>query len=363
MNASIKLIRVSNIPVFIHWTFWFLFLLVGIQGFLNHWHLVQISLSFLLIIVVFICIVLHEFGHALAARKYGVKTKDIILTPIGGLARLENLPKKPLHELVVAIAGPLVNVLIALIFSIALLLLGYNDWMDLTIRSPFVDIPHFIEFLIKLNLTLFLFNLIPALPMDGGRILRAFLSQFMGRYRATLVSARIGQALALIMIGVGWYSGLSFSLILIGCFIIFMAQSEYSHAKLERTLKNTMVKNIMEINPATVQLGSTKVEWPEVERSRDIVALNENGYPIGIFYADDIESIKKIMEFGVDPISLIENNWESISPNDSLEKVILLFQNKKYTVLPVVEDDQLTGILDVDHLNNFVRSVPKKVKK
>jgi Zn-dependent protease len=151
------------------------------------------------IVAIFICVVLHEFGHALAARRYGIKTPDITLLPIGGLARLERMPEEPRQELVIAVAGPLVNVVIAAIILIAL---GGTVGAEQMIQ---VEDPR-VNFLVRLagvNIFLVLFNMIPAFPMDGGRVLRALLSIRLGFTRATQIAASIGQFVAFAL-GWGW---------------------------------------------------------------------------------------------------------------------------------------------------------------
>jgi len=168
--------RVAGIDLYIHATFLLVFLFVP---------------DVRLVLSVFGCVVLHEFGHALMARRFGIETEDITLYPIGGVARLRRLPRAPGAELLIALAGPAVNfAIVAVLASLAGLGL-----LDLVLPPAPAN---FITSLLFINLGLGIFNLIPAFPMDGGRVLRAFLSGFLGRARATTIAARVGRVLALL---------------------------------------------------------------------------------------------------------------------------------------------------------------------
>src|SRR5512137_1927396 len=194
MKWQWKLGRFAGIDVYIHATFLLLIGWVGYSHWLERQNWGDVASGILFILALFLCVVLHEYGHALTARKYGIKTRDITLYPIGGVARLERMPDKPIEELWVALMGPAVNVVIAaglfayLFFSRTLVPLN-----ELTVASG-----SFAERLMTVNLSLVLFNLIPAFPMDGGRVLRAILAMRMEYVRATQVAANIGQGMALL---------------------------------------------------------------------------------------------------------------------------------------------------------------------
>jgi len=188
MRMSWKLGRFAGIDVFLHPTFLLVLFLPGAAANLP------------LVLALFGCVLLHEYGHALTARRFGIGTRDITLYPIGGVARLERMPRAPGAELLIAMAGPAVN------FAIAAGLFAL-----LTVGSPgFLGgyAGFFLLQLMAMNLVLGCFNLIPAFPMDGGRVLRALLSGWIGRGRATSFAASVGRALA---VGFGLYSLLPFS--------------------------------------------------------------------------------------------------------------------------------------------------------
>lgn len=217
-----KLGRVAGIDVFLHWTFVFAPLALILQGWYLQNSLAMTGLMLVLLVCVFGCILLHEFGHALAAKLFAVQTKDIILTPIGGLARLVRMPKRPLEEFVITIAGPLVNLLISGLIAIYLLTIGPGLALESDIST--VDLP---VLLFYINLFLFLFNLIPAFPMDGGRILRAVLASFCSFRTATLIAGSVGQVLAVALVVYGFLSAI-YSLVVIGVFVFVAASIEVS---------------------------------------------------------------------------------------------------------------------------------------
>src|SRR5262245_56226445 len=206
MRMSWKLGRVAGIDVYLHPTF---LLVLALP------HVVDGGpFALALVLSAFGCVVLHELGHALMARRFGIETEDITLYPIGGVARLKRMPRAPGAELLIALAGPAVN------FAIAAALLGLQG---LGLAGSWLD--GFVEGLVMVNLALGPFNLIPAFPMDGGRVLRAFLSGWLGRARATTIAASIGRALALAF---GVYGLLSLNLLhaALAAFIYLAAGSE-----------------------------------------------------------------------------------------------------------------------------------------
>ena len=182
------------------------------------------------IICVFICVLLHEYGHILMARYYGIETKDIILSAVGGLARLKGTIKKPNQELMISLAGPLVNVVLAFAILIAFKILGIG-WLQVEVDyNIFANTIGFIHMLMIMNAFLCLFNLIPAFPMDGGRILRALLSYKMPVLKATYIAMIVGRIFALAFIILGVYNGI-LTLILVGLVVYILAGVEYGALK------------------------------------------------------------------------------------------------------------------------------------
>ncbi len=212
MALSWKLGKVAGIDLHLHWTFllWLAFVGLATPGGLT---------AVAVLASVFACVALHEFGHAIAARKFGIATRDITLYPIGGVARLEGLPRAPIAELTIALAGPAVNLAIAL---------------GLTLIAPALDgaAGAFVGLLAWVNWMLAAFNLIPAFPMDGGRVLRALLSPALGRSRATDLAANVGQVLAVAFGAYCLWHGLWMQAAL-AAFLYFAAARERESTRIE----------------------------------------------------------------------------------------------------------------------------------
>ncbi len=230
LSWSLKIGSVRGIPIFIHWTFLILIawimagpLLSGTPG-----AAAEGLRSAAFVLAVFACVVLHELGHALAARRFGIRTIDITLLPIGGVARLEKMPEKPMQELIVALAGPAVNAVIAaLVVPAVLATAGAEAFTGAAAIGH--HRAHFLASLGAVNVTLLLFNLIPAFPMDGGRVLRALLAMSMGRPKATRIAAIVGQALAVVFALLGLLNG--HVLLMLVALFVFLGAGAEAHAE------------------------------------------------------------------------------------------------------------------------------------
>jgi stage IV sporulation protein FB len=278
MRWSFFLARIAGIEVRVHITFLLLLAFFGLQDYANAGPAAALR-SVIFVCLVFLCVLLHEFGHALAARRYGIDTVDITLLPIGGLARLERMPEKPSEELVVAIAGPLVNVAIALLL-----------WPFVMADSnPMVFQQLGVGLLFKINVWLVLFNLIPAFPMDGGRVLRAFLAMRMDYARATHIAATIGQMIAL----AGGLFALVHGpplLVLVAIFIFFGAQSELALTQMKAASTGLRVSAAMitrfEALPRTATLHDA-VEALLTTSQHDF-PITDDGRVCGLLTRDDL---------------------------------------------------------------------------
>lgn len=216
MGWQLKIGRAAGIDVFVHWTFVFAPIYVVYSCWETGWAMIGVML--VLLLCFFACVLLHEFGHALAAKQLGIKTLDIIITPIGGLARLVGMSRNhPWQEFLITLAGPAVNLFLCLLFLVYLVATSQN-------LMP-TSIAAFPQILFWANLALFLFNLVPAFPMDGGRILRSLLAIFVPYNTATMIAGNLGRVLAILFVVTGLYRS-EFPFVLIGIFVFFAATAE-----------------------------------------------------------------------------------------------------------------------------------------
>jgi len=238
MFRSWKIGTAFGIGVHIHPTFWLLPLIYAVHEMSKGLEFVTLALAVLAGVMA--CVVLHEFGHALMARYFGIRTRDITLYPIGGVARLERLSERPIEELLIALAGPAVNVVIAVLLLPLVVLtnrgLGLLDW-----TGPGVGI--FLASLLVANIGLVVFNMIPAFPMDGGRVLRAILAIPMGRLRATEVAASIGLVIAAAAVAGYFVLGHAVAffdnpmLVLVAVFVAFVGQRELAYVRHQESVR------------------------------------------------------------------------------------------------------------------------------
>jgi Zn-dependent protease len=232
MLKSWRVGRFFGIDVFVHWSFWILPIVFIVMTSSYGW--VQTPLAFLTIMLAFVCVVLHEYGHALTARLFGIRTRDIVLFPLGGMARLERMSEKPLEEILITIAGPAVNVLL---FFLGAAAFGAPWSLLQGGRTPeFTDFGVVAQYLVLFNAVMIFFNLIPAFPMDGGRLLRAFLALFLDRITATqlAVTVAFGMAGLFIILGVAFVSPMY---VLAGVFVMLLGPLELAMLKRQEALR------------------------------------------------------------------------------------------------------------------------------
>ncbi len=238
MRWSLKIARLGGTSLYIHLTFFLLIAWIAYTGWQQGGPGAAAE-GVIFVLLVFLCVVLHEYGHVGAAAYYGIRTPSITLLPIGGLASLERMPERPGQELVVAIAGPMVNVVI---FAILLLFLDARfDFSQIgAIERAQTSLA---GRLAGINVLLVLFNLIPAFPLDGGRVLRALLAMRLDRSRATQIAARIGQAFAVVfaVVGLVYYP----LLLLIAVFLFFAAEAEVGQEKMRASFSGYRARDAM----------------------------------------------------------------------------------------------------------------------
>ncbi|MFV5697948.1 site-2 protease family protein [Flavobacterium sp. ZT3R17] len=362
MKGSFKLGKVAGIGIFIHWTFSLLILFIIFMNYKSGQNTTQIIWSVVFILCIFITVLLHELGHALAAKNYNIKTKDITLLPIGGLARLERIPEKPLEELIVAFAGPLVNIALAFITAFFISIPENTDKL-MTELSNGVNANNFFLNFFLVNFWLAIFNLIPAFPMDGGRVLRALLSFKLPRNVATRIAARIGQFLALAFIILGFFT--SPFLIFIGIFVIIGAQIEADYTESKFMLKGFKVQDVVMKDYQTIDANEKVKKAVELllDSQNKNFLITENNMPVGTLNRDQI--IMALSKKGDDEFiyNVMDRNLIILENNSLLENVFELIQQNKSTLMLVMENNQLTGTLDIENLLEFILINEVKIKK
>jgi Zn-dependent protease/predicted transcriptional regulator len=352
MKGAFKLGSISGIGIFIHWSFSLLIAYIVYSNYKNGQNTSEILWSVLFVLSIFMTVLLHELGHALAAKRYNINTKRITLLPIGGLAELETIPEKPMEELVVALAGPLVNLGFAFLTSLIIEFPSLENMASML--TGVINSQNFLLNFFLVNLWLVLFNLIPAFPMDGGRVLRALLAFKLRREKATLIAARIGQFIAIIFIFIGFSS--SPALILIGIFILIGAQSEATYTKTKSTLSHYTVRDVSMGEIKTINSSetvNTAVQMLLQGQSTYFLIL-ENEQPIGTLSRDEI--ISGLSEHGGNVAIQTVMNKEIVflESNTPLEEAYRKLRESNTYLIVIVENQQMIGVLDNENILEFI---------
>jgi Zn-dependent protease len=342
-----------------HWTF---VILIG-WIFLMHLRMGNslqdglIGVAFVL--AIFACVILHELGHSLTARKFNITTRRITILPIGGLASLERMPDKPGQELWVAIMGPMVNVGIALLLFILLSATGaipsQQELLELQEnQNGMISSGYFLFNLMIVNVFLVVFNLIPAFPMDGGRVLRALLSYRMSRSRATNVAARIGQFLAIIFVFAGFYT--NFWLVFIGIFIFLGAGGEANYEATRGILSDYRIKDVLMTQYTLLSPDDTLDQAVRAlldgQEKEFLVGTAES--VIGVLTRDRI--IKGLNELGKEASvsRVMRQDFITMNPEMEVQEVYHKMMTNGCSVGPVYQDSRLIGIVDRENINELV---------
>jgi Zn-dependent protease/CBS domain-containing protein len=352
MRGSLKLGRIAGIELSIHWTFSLLLLFIIYNNYRAGHDIAQIIWSVVFILCIFFTVFLHELGHSLTAKKFGINTKDITLLPIGGVARLESIPEKPKEEFAVAIAGPLVNL------AIAFLTFFFVDFSDIEHAEENliqgINAGNFLFHFFVVNIWLSVFNLIPAFPMDGGRVLRAVLSHYIGRVKATNIAARIGQLLALGFIIVGFY--INPFLIFIGLFIMFGAQGELSMVTTSSLLKGNVLKDITMTRFETLEASDTLMVavGKLLNGTSKSFLIVENKIPVGTLNRDQM--IKALSDSGKETVvsAIMSKNLLSFDANSPIEEVYKTMGEQKQELALVLENNNFIGVIDTENIMEYI---------
>lgn len=309
--------------------------------------------AIMFLVAMFICVLLHEFGHVLAARRYGIHTPDITLLPIGGLARLERMPRKPQEELIVALAGPAVNVAIAAVLFIALQVLPTPSLHFNMVEGPFA------VRLMVWNLIMVLFNMIPAFPMDGGRVLRAALAMFLDYGKATRLAAGIGQAIAIFGAMVALFVAQNPLLILIAVFIFMSAGQEAAYVSEQEAIRGLSVKEAMITQFSHLRQDAVLKDAVKLLLSgtqQDFPVVDWQGAYIGMLSRTRL--IEALDQFGPQRavLDVMETCPITLDPRHPLPEAMDHLRTSNCPALPVIHpvDGSLVGLLTAENVGEML---------
>ena len=351
LKWSMRLGSLAGIPVYIHATFLILLLWIALSYWRSEQSLVAVIHGLGFIIALFACVVLHELGHALTARRFGIRTRDITLLPIGGVASMEKMPDDPKQEILVALAGPAVNILIAAVLWLWLSLQGDMP----TAGTSALLQGDMLQQLLALNLFLALFNLLPAFPMDGGRVLRAVLALRMDHLKATRSAAAIGQAFAL------WLGlvGLLYNpfLLFIALFVWIGAMAEAGSEEVKSllhgsTLEHAVITHFETLAPQDALSRAIQLTLEGVQKDFPVL---ENGDIIGVLTQEDL--LRGLQEQGA--LAAVADYMQTEVPraelDEPLEKVMKELQDCPCHILAVTRQGKLEGIINMENILELLR--------
>jgi Zn-dependent protease len=359
MKWQWKLGRFAGIDVFVHATFLLLIGWVGYSYWLEHHNWGEVLNGILFILALFLCVVLHEYGHALTARRYGIKTRDITLYPIGGVARLERMPDKPIEELWVALMGPAVNVVIAaVLFAYLFVTNGLAPITNLTIASG-----SFLERLMVINISLVLFNIIPAFPMDGGRVLRALLALRLEYVRATQIAATVGQGMAFLLGFIGLFSDPF--LLFIALFVWIGASQEAGMVQMKDSVGGIPVTRAMLTDFKSLSPRDTLAQAVGLllaGSQHDFPVVDANGNVMGVLERDTFIHTLSQRGQSVPVVDVMRHNVPSVDSHEMVETALMRLQESGAKTLPVMHAGQFVGLINSENITEFlmIRSALKR---
>jgi len=349
MSWSITLGRIAGTAVRIHLTFLIFLAWIGLSA-LQKGGADAALQNIVFIAALFFCVLLHEFGHIFTARRFGIHTPDVVLLPIGGVANLERMPEKPMQELAVAVAGPLVNVVIAII------LLAFVDLPrgDLhRIEDPQVSL---LARLAIANIFLAVFNMLPAYPMDGGRVLHALLAMKMGDARATQASARVGQAFALLLGFAGLFGNPM--LIFIAIFVYMTAGGEAQESAFRSSIAGLKVGDAMETRALPVTIEASLDEAVDLLLStsqRAFAVVDGHNKPVGLLLREDILAALKDRSHDSAVSDIMRAPVPLLWMNADLDRGLTDLSASESQVISVVDEEgEYVGLLTRDNLGEMM---------
>jgi len=367
MGGAFKIGRFSGIDVRVHWTFFLLLTFFAFIGYQTSGSPVGALTATAMIVALFVCVLLHEFGHSLVAQRLGIGIHSITLLPLGGVSNLESLPEKPADEVKITLAGPLVNVVLAPIFFGVGLLFGAVPRLPAELFTGVGSVGQFFFYLGYVNVVLAVFNLLPAFPLDGGRILRALLATRLGALRATDISSAVGKLFAVAFFLIGLISG-NLLLALVAVFIYFGATGESQMVRQREKTRGLSVSDVMGTKPHTETVTPYHTFGQVLDSvihgyQEDFPVVDESGNLVGMITRDEIMTAAHSPERYQSVRELMKTNVPTISSQaDLFEDGLRILQQSGLRALPVTENGELVGMLTIEDVGNarLLGPLPKK---
>jgi len=351
MKWSWRVGRVAGVTVYLHATLLILIGWVGYEYYAWRHRTGDVIEAILFVSCFFGVVLLHELGHAFAARRYGIRTRDITLMPIGGLARMDAMPEKPYQELVVALAGPAVNFLLAALY--------WGTISPITELARLNDLTwgggHFLEKLAWANLAMGVFNLVPAFPMDGGRVLRSLLAMRVGVNRATQTAVDLGQALAFAFGAVGLYA-MHPVWVFVALFVFLGADQELELVKMRSVLSGVPIQRVMITDLRTLAphdsleraiehtLAGFHQDFPVLDGDRVVGVLTRRGLMTALARKGQSAPVSDVMQ----------REFQTARPTEEADAVFGRLQTADCRSLPVVDHERLVGMVTAENLGEFL---------
>ena len=358
MKWSWRVGSISGIALYLHATFLLLLAWVAVGEYQRSGSVSSAAAGVAFVVAVFFTVVLHELGHALAARRYGIRTRDLTLLPIGGVARLERMPREPRQEMIVALAGPAVNVVIAiLLYAFLRIMGGIPALVDSAALSEGFLQRGFLARLLAVNIWLVVFNLIPAFPMDGGRVLRAFLAMRTGDYAlATERAARVGTFFALLFGVLGLFVLGNPFLVIVALFVWLAAAGEASAVQTSVMLdgvpiQRLMIRDIETLSPQDKLSRPVRLILDGFQQDFPVVS---EGKVLGMLTRATL--LKALAERGesAEVGEVMNPDFQQASPHESADDVLTRLRSCGCHSMPVIQDGRLLGVLTMDNVGEYV---------
>ena len=350
MGWSLPIFRIAGIQLRIHVTFVLLIAWLAF-GYYAQGGSPAAAEGVIFVLLLFLCVVLHEFGHALAAKSFGINTPDITLLPIGGVARLERMPEEPKQELVIAVAGPAVNVVIALGLFVA-----GGSFMNPFVNPAAPERVGLVSQLLIINVLLVAFNLLPAFPMDGGRVLRALLAARMSYARATQIAATVGQGFAFVFgfIGLIWNPFLIF----IALFVYIGASQEAALAQMKDVSRRFPVSSAMVREFRTLPEDATLEEAVDAllaTSQHDFPVVDETGNVAGVLTRHDLIAALRKNDPALRVGDVMRRNIPTVTTGTRFEEAFRIMQECNCPAVPVLDSmKRLVGLLTPENVTELM---------